>query len=339
MSHFVRLSQSPATRLATIHGDPIVVAMAVLIGFLGAWARFVSEGRDVEIRRVRRVEAMYQRRYTGRRMAGLRAELRTLFAGLVLTCRVFPKPIRIAALGTLMVVVMAGTTAAATLGSVPLLSTVRGRRPKGDARAGLAETLDAVDTTALLDRLQAYRPHWSTGLPVARTLAGPSGELPLGTTQHQRADSAASGRPGVTAALRVQHPATPHHVQPIHHAAEPPPGPGRRLHGRADRPNARLAASTWREGRGRFHDRAVPLDPLSQEQVDRSGERPRGELDGQEQPPAGRTRRSGRGATSSTSWQTPPTGYRSTGTPRPPARTTRPSCPAFWTRRPRPCPG
>ena len=109
---------------------------------------FIAGGHDVEIRRVRRVKAMYRRRYAGRPMARLRAELRTHYAGLVLTCRVFPKEVRVAALGVLMVLAfpMAGPW-----GFVPLWTTVRRGHPD------LAETLDTVDASELVARIKDDR--------------------------------------------------------------------------------------------------------------------------------------------------------------------------------------
>ena len=183
MSYPVRLCQSPATRLALIHGDPVVVAMAVVVGLFGVWAFFISEGHDVENRRVRRVEAMYRRRYAGHRMVGLRAELRTCYAGLVLTCRVFPKPIRIAALATLML--MAGPATAGAWGVVPLVSSVRRRH------AELADTLDTVDATPLLDRLRSYQ-----------LRGGPKG-YPLGALWRAYVLNFALGLPSTNALIRL----------------------------------------------------------------------------------------------------------------------------------------
>ena len=51
-------------------------------------------------RQVQLVEALYRRKYAGRPLAWLRAELRILYAGLVLTWRGFPRPIRLMALCT-----------------------------------------------------------------------------------------------------------------------------------------------------------------------------------------------------------------------------------------------
>ena len=162
----LRLSQLPRARLVAIHGDPATIALTVLLGLLEAlvWACFITKdgqvvGRARQNRQMRRVNAMYRRRYAGRRLAWLRSEYRICVAGLVLTCRVFPRPIRWAVLGLL--VVMAVPILLPVTGAFAVLAPVRGRGLKGDSAVGIAETLDAVDSEELLDQLEAYR--WPGG--------------------------------------------------------------------------------------------------------------------------------------------------------------------------------
>ena len=77
-SHFVRMSQSPAVRMATIPGDPIVVAIAGLL--VVAWVCFYVDQKTLDAghRQRVRVEGMYRRKYAGRPLAWLRAELPNL---------------------------------------------------------------------------------------------------------------------------------------------------------------------------------------------------------------------------------------------------------------------
>ena len=143
----LRLSQSPAARVAA-RGDPVMAASAALLGLLILWARFVTEGRDVELRRVRRVEAMYRRRYAGHRMAWLRAEIRIYYAGLVCTWRVFPKPYRVTVVWSLIVLagsIGGGGLGLAVKGSVSDSDTGNSRvTPTGDRRTTNRKTRPRV---------------------------------------------------------------------------------------------------------------------------------------------------------------------------------------------------
>ena len=162
-SYFVRMSQSPAVRMATIPGDPIVVAIAGLL--VVAWVCFYVDQKTLDAghRQRVRVEGIYRRKYAGRPLAWLRAESRIHYAGLVLIWRGFPKPIRLMALYTYAA--MFGIAAAGPTVFMFLLSGVRANRPK-EVPASLPETLDAIDPTELLDRLQSYRPTGRQGYPL-----------------------------------------------------------------------------------------------------------------------------------------------------------------------------
>ena len=105
---------------------------------------------------------MYRRRYAGRRLAWLRAELRSHYAGLILVWRDFPRPVRVMALGTYVAMFAA---AAGPVNPMFLLAGVRAMKPRG-VPTQLPETLDAVDASALLDKLRAYRPTGRQGYPL-----------------------------------------------------------------------------------------------------------------------------------------------------------------------------
>ena len=129
------------------------------------WAAYeASCERDLKWnrRQVQLVKALYRRRYAGRPLAWLRAELRIFYASLVLTWRGFPRPIRLMALCTYAA--MFGIAAGLPV-FMFLLSGVRAIRRR-EVPAGLSETLDAVDATELIDTLQSYRPTGRQGYPL-----------------------------------------------------------------------------------------------------------------------------------------------------------------------------
>lgn len=127
-----------------------------------AWE--ASYERDLEWldRRVQLIEGRYRRRYAGRPLAWLRTEVRLHYAGYVLVWRPLPDPVKVmlagAALGMFSV-------ALGPSSFLPLLAGVRAIRPRR-VPTQLAETLDAVDATKVLDRLQAYRPTGRQGYPL-----------------------------------------------------------------------------------------------------------------------------------------------------------------------------
>ena len=205
---------------------------------------------------------MYRRRYAGRRLAWLRAELLSHYPGLILVWRDFPRPVRVMALGTYVAMFAA---AAGPVNPMFLLAGVRAMKPRG-VPTQLPETLDAVDASALLDKLRAYRPTGRQGYPlralwraymVSFLLGLPSTNALIRRLQNDRALRLLCG------------------VSVLPH---------RTTFNRADHQATGPATRTQREGGGRLHDRAVPLESQAQEQTDRPGERPRGELDRQDQP-------------------------------------------------------
>ena len=133
-----------------------------LVSLWEAWEASCKRDLKQNDRQVQLVEALCRRKYAGRPLAGLRAEYRIHVAGLLLMWRRVPKPVQLATLGT---IVGMFATAAGMPDCGPLLGTVGGRRLR-DEVPGLAKTLDAVDATALLDRLQTYRPTGRQGYPL-----------------------------------------------------------------------------------------------------------------------------------------------------------------------------
>ena len=167
MSFYARLFQSHVAKVAVVQSEPVVAVVAVLFGLWLAilWEALIQDEKtqDRHQRQVQLVKAICRRKYAGRPLAWLRAEPRILYAGLVLIWRGFPKPIRLMALYTYAA--MFGIAAAGPTVFMFLLSGVRANRPK-EVPAGLPETLDAVDPTELLDRLQSYRPTGRQGYPL-----------------------------------------------------------------------------------------------------------------------------------------------------------------------------
>ena len=105
-----------------------------------------------EIRRVRLVEAIYRRKYAGRRMAWLRAECHTHYAGLVVVWRVTPVPIRAACIA---VVVFMSPLVVGPWALVPLATTRNLSSPER-GHAALGSVLDTIDAAPVLDRLAEY---------------------------------------------------------------------------------------------------------------------------------------------------------------------------------------
>ena len=136
--------------------------IALVVSIWKAWAASERRDRKRNLRQVHLVKTMYQRRYAGRRLAWLRAEYRIFCAAQVLVWwRPFPKPIRNMAAWTILGMI---GSIFAPLDFLPVVGKVRALKPQAPAQ--LAETLDAVDATELLDRLQSYRPTGRQGYPL-----------------------------------------------------------------------------------------------------------------------------------------------------------------------------
>ena len=318
---------SAAARVAAIHGDPAMAAAAALLGLLAAWAWYcLVEGRDVELRRVRRVEAMYRRRYAGRRLAWLRAEYGINYAALVLIWRVLPRPFQTAVVATFVWMLVG------PWGFVVL--SVRGRAGASD----LSAILDSVDASELLDNLEAYR--WA---------GGPKG-YPLRALWRAYLSSFLLGLPSTNALIRRLQDdpefrllcgfSTLPHRTTFNRFIQ-------RLDRHTDLVEDCLAAVT---------DQLAELLPGLGEKVAldsttvRSHSNPNrvGKTGEVSDPEASWTAKNSARSKGQKEWHwgykyhlvtEPPTGYRSTATPRPPARTTPRSCPVCSSWRPRPTGG
>ena len=231
-----------------------------LVSLWAAWEASCERDTKRNGRQVQLVEAMYRRKYAGRPLASLRSGFRSHYAGLVLTWRVFPKPIRLMALCTYAA--MFGAAAAGPKVFMFLLSGVRAKRPN-EVPAGLPETLDAVDATELLDRLQSYRPTGRQGYP-------------LNALWRAYLLSFVLDLPSTNALIRRLHDdrklrllcgfsTLPHRttfnrlIARLSHHRDLVEDCMTVLTARL----RELLPRTWREGRGRFHDRAVPLESAS----------------------------------------------------------------------------
>ena len=114
---------------------------------------------EESLRLPNRVEAMYRRRYAGRRLAGLRVEVRTCWAGLVLFRRRLPRPLRLM-LDCLFLFMLLAPLVDIGVGLV--MGAVRRRK----TATGLKAILDTINADPLLNRLQAYRPVGRQGYPL-----------------------------------------------------------------------------------------------------------------------------------------------------------------------------
>ena len=263
MSFYAHLFQSHVAKVAVAQSEPVAAVVAVL---LCLWLAILWEGlvqdekpKARHRRQVQLVEAMYRRKYAGRPLAGLRAWYRCLVALFLLAWRVVPRPIRLMALCTYAA--MFGIAAGLPV-FMFLLSGVRAIRPR-EVPAGLSETLDAVDATELIDTLQSYRPTGRQGYPLtALWRAHLSGYL-MGLSSTNALIRHLQDDPELRAICGFSE--LPHRTTFNRFTTRLGSSSGSRrgLLGRADRQAERPAAGPWREGRGRFHDRAVPLESAS----------------------------------------------------------------------------
>ena len=169
-SIFVRLDRSCVPKLA--HADPVVLALPVLLGLLGEFASFLESvtwvrscllsdrQRQRDRRQVRLVESIGRRRYAGRRLGWVRREIWILWAGLVLTWRAGSESDR--RIARWLFAAMVAVNSIPSVGAFAVLATVGGRRL---SRSGLAETLDAVDDSNLISKIEAERYMGRPGYP------------------------------------------------------------------------------------------------------------------------------------------------------------------------------
>ena len=102
---------------------------------------------ETEKKRVRRVEALYRRRYEGRRLAGLRAEVHIHHAGMVIVWRTVPGPFR------KVLIAVAAVMAFTPVGPWALVPLFTKRGDPND----LGAILDSMDATPLFERLRQYQ--------------------------------------------------------------------------------------------------------------------------------------------------------------------------------------
>ena len=166
MSYLIRSFQ--LFRPALGHSDPVASASAAAVTLFVAfvWACFdldtYEARRDYDRRQRLRIEAMARRRYRGRSLARLRAECFAFWAGPLLTWRQAPRLVRFAITATILSM-FASIFVPVVGGALAALALVTGNGRL--SRAGLAETLDAVDASSLIRKIKAERYMGRPGYP------------------------------------------------------------------------------------------------------------------------------------------------------------------------------
>ena len=150
--HLVLTYRTLTPRLATAHPDPLILVGVTMTTL----AALLVEDTERDLKRVRRIRAMYERRYAGegRLKAELKLTGRMCQLLFVLIWREVPTPLRIVSIILVVLLVVASTTPAGLMGSVVVVFGKWGRESKGD---GYTRILDLVDASPMTNKIEEAR--------------------------------------------------------------------------------------------------------------------------------------------------------------------------------------